>query len=259
MTVTNVVGPLLVTLDRFLIAGLISVTAVAYYATPSEVVTKLLLIPAAVVGVVYPAFSVSFVQDRGRAALMYRRSVKYILLALFPIILLMVVLAQNGLTLWLGADFARHSTHVVQWLALGAMANGLALVPFTFVQGIGRPELTAKLHLLELPFYLGILFWLIHADGIDGAAIAWAARTVFDALALFLMARRFLPSGQPMAARTKGLLAAGAAILFLAVMPQQLMAAFLLVTILGFVLVTWFLILTPEERSLAQVFSPVNR
>jgi O-antigen/teichoic acid export membrane protein len=261
MTVTNVVGPLLVTLDRFLIAGLISVTAVAYYATPSEVVTKLLLIPAAVVGVVYPAFSVSFVQDRGRAALMYRRSVKYILLALFPIILLMVVLAQNGLTLWLGADFARHSTHVVQWLALGAMANGLALVPFTFVQGIGRPELTAKLHLLELPFYLGILFWLIHADGIDGAAIAWAARTVFDALALFLMARRFLPSGQPMAARTKGLLAAGAAILFLAVMPQQLIlkAAFLLVTILGFVLVTWFLILTPEERSLAQVFSPVNR
>ncbi len=97
MTVTNVIGPLMVTLDRFLIAGLISVTAVAYYATPYEVVTKMLLIPAAVVGVVFPAFSISFVQDRSRAALLYGRSVKYILLALFPIVLLIVALAQNGL------------------------------------------------------------------------------------------------------------------------------------------------------------------
>jgi len=38
--VTNVVSPLLVTFDRFLIGALVSVTAVAYYATPFEVVTK---------------------------------------------------------------------------------------------------------------------------------------------------------------------------------------------------------------------------
>jgi O-antigen/teichoic acid export membrane protein len=254
MTVSNTIGPLMVTLDRFLIAGLVSVTAVAYYATPYEVVTKLLLIPTAVVGVMFPAFSVSFVEDRGRAAVLYSRSVKYTVLGLFPIILLIVALAQNGLTLWLGADFARHSTRVAQWLALGVLANSLALVPFSFVQGVGRPDLTAKLHLLELPVYLGMLFWLIHADGIEGAAIAWSARTVFDALALFFMARRFLPAGAPIAPKIKGLLAAALATLLLAVLPQGLMlkAGFLLVAILSFVLVTWFLILTPEERSLAQ-------
>jgi O-antigen/teichoic acid export membrane protein len=205
MTVTNIVGPLMVTLDRFLIAGLISVTAVAYYATPYEVVTKILLIPAAVVGVMFPAFSASFVKDQAKAALLYERSVKYILLALFPVILLIVVLAQNGLSLWLGADFAQHSTRVVQWFALGVLANSLALVPFSFVQGVGRPDLTAKLHLLELPIYLGMLLWLIRADGIEGAAIAWSGRTVFDALALFLMARRFLPAGSRMSPKTKGL------------------------------------------------------
>jgi len=254
ITVSNTVSPLMVTLDRFLITGLISVTAVAYYATPYEVVTKLLLIPAAVTGVIFPAFSSSFVQDRSRAALLFGRSVKYILLALFPVVLLIVALAQNGLTLWLGADFARHSTRVVQWLAVGVLANGLALIPFSFVQGVGRPDLTAKLHLLELPVYLGVLLWLIHADGIEGAAIAWSARTVFDALALFVIARKYLPTGSPMASRTKVLLTAAAATLFLAVLPQDLIlkGAFLLVAILSFVLVTWFLILTPEERSLAQ-------
>jgi O-antigen/teichoic acid export membrane protein len=254
MTVTNVVGPLMVTMDRFFIAGLISVTAVAYYATPYEVVSKLLLLPVAVTGVVFPAFSASFAQDRNRAALLFGRSVKYVFLALFPIILLIVALAQNGLTVWLGADFARHSTRVVQWLAVGVLANGLALVPFSFVQGIGRPDLTAKLHLLELPIYLGMLLWLIRVDGIEGAAIAWSARSVFDALALFVMGRRFLSAPSPVALKTKLLLAGAGGTLLLAVLPQDLVlkAAFLLVAILSFVLVTWFLILTPEERSLAQ-------
>jgi O-antigen/teichoic acid export membrane protein len=261
MTVTNIIGPLMVTSDRFLIGALVSVTAVAYYATPFEVVSKLLLVPIGVVGVMFPAFSVSFANDRNRTALLYGRSVKYILLALFPITLLIVALAHNGLALWLGADFAGHSTHVAQWLAIGVLANGLALVPISFVQGIGRPDLTAKLHLIELPLYFGMLCWLIRADGIEGAAIAWTARTVFDALALFLMAKRFLPASSPMAARTKGLLAAALATLALAVLPQQgaLKSAFLIVAILGFVVVTWFLVLTPEERSLAQGLSTVNR
>ena len=56
MTVTNIVGPLMVYMDRFLIGGLISVTAVAYYATPYEVVTKLWLIPSSLVSVLFPLF-----------------------------------------------------------------------------------------------------------------------------------------------------------------------------------------------------------
>jgi O-antigen/teichoic acid export membrane protein len=253
MTVTNIVGPLMVSMDRFLIAGLISVTAVAYYATPYEVVTKLLLLPTAVMGVLFPAFSASFVRNQDRAALLFGRSVKYVFLALFPVVLLMVALAQNGLTLWLGAEFARHSTRVVQWLAVGALANSLALVPFSFVQGIGRPDLTAKLHLVELPLYLGILLWLIRVDGIEGAAIAWAARTLLDSAAMFFIANRFLPVRSHMSLRTKLLVGVAAATLLLAVLPgyQTLKAAFLVIAIFGFVLVTWFLILTPEERNLA--------
>jgi O-antigen/teichoic acid export membrane protein len=253
-TVTNIVGPLMLYTDRFVIGALVSAAAVTYYATPFEVVTKLLLVPAALVGVVFPAFSVSFAKDRSRAAMLYNRSAKYILLALFPIVLLIVALAQNGLTIWLGADFAQHSTRVFQWLALGVLVNALGYVPFSFLQGVGRPDLTAKLHLLELPVYLGALLWLIHAEGIEGAAIAWGGRTLFDAIALFLMARRFLPDGSPVTPRTKLLLAAATAILFLAVLPQDIMlkVAFVLIAILSFVLVAWFLVLTPEERSLAR-------
>jgi O-antigen/teichoic acid export membrane protein len=255
MTVSNVIGPLMITLDRFFIAAIVSVTAVAYYATPYELVTKLLLVSIAVVGVLFPAFAVSFASDGQRAAMLYGQTLKLLFLVLFPIVLLAIVLAKEGLMLWLGADFAQHSTRVVQWLAIGVLANSVALVPFSFVQGIGRPDLTAKLHLLELPVYLGVLYWLILVAGIEGAAIAWTGRTVFDSLALFLIAGRFLPSKPRSATRTKMLATAATATLFLAALPHDPVTkmAFLFATILVFVSVTWFLILTPEERSFAKV------
>jgi O-antigen/teichoic acid export membrane protein len=256
MTVTNVVSPLMVTLDRFLIGALVSMTAVAYYATPYEVVTKCLLLPGALMGVMFPAFSAGFAQDRERTALLFGRSVKSLLLVLFPILLCTVALAQDGLKLWLGPEFAQHSFRVLQWLAVGVFINGLAYVPFAFLQGAGRPDLTATLHLIELPLYLGLLWWLIGTRGIEGAAIAWSARVAVDALFLFVLAKRLLPGESPMRLRTALLPALALLILALAALLQGpiVKGLFLLVTILCFVLVTWFRILTPEERSLAQSY-----
>jgi O-antigen/teichoic acid export membrane protein len=254
MTVSNVVGPLMVTLDRFLIGALVSMAAVAYYATPYEVVTKLWLIPGALVGVMFPAFSTSFALDPKRTALLYTRCVRYIFLILFPVVLVIVGLAQNGLTLWLGAEFAQHSVRVLQWLAVGVFLNSLAQVPFALVQGVGRPDLTANLHLIELPCYLLALWLLISAYGIEGAAIAWTGRMAIDALVLFGLGRRFLPTSTTVARRTVSLLALALVTLALASLAQGLVlkGVFLLVTILAFVFATWFLILTPEERTLAQ-------
>jgi O-antigen/teichoic acid export membrane protein len=109
---------------------------------------------------------------------------------LFPAVALTVGLARSGLTIWLGADFAEHSFRVLQWLAVGVLINSLAAIPFALVQGAGRPDLTAKLHLIELPGYLLTLWWLIGARGVEGAAIAWTARMGVDALVLFGMTQR---------------------------------------------------------------------
>lgn len=254
MTVTNVVGPLMVTLDRFLIGAMVSMTAVAYYATPYEVVTKCLLLPGALMGVMFPAFSTGFAQDPGRTAVLFSRSVKFLFVVLFPILLCTVALAQDGLKLWLGAEFAGHSFRVLQWLAVGVFINSLAFAPFSFLQGVGRPDLTATLHLIELPVYLGLLWWLISAYGIEGAAIAWSARVAVDAAFLFGLAKRFLPGKSRMRLRTALLPAMALLILGLAALPQAIIVKglFLLGTILCFVLVTWFRVLTPEERNLAQ-------
>lgn len=149
MTVTNVVSPLMVSLDRFFIGAIISVSAVAYYTTPFEAVTKLWTIPFSLTGVLFPAFAVSFLTDANRASKLFARGVKYIFLCLFPIILLIVTFSHEGLNLWLGEEFAQNSTRVLQLLAIGVLINSLAHIPFSYIQSAGRPDLTAKLHLVE--------------------------------------------------------------------------------------------------------------
>jgi len=252
MTITNIVGPLMVSLDRFLIGAMVSMTAVAYYATPYEVVTKLWIIPGALMGVVFPAFAAALVQDRARAARLFDRAVNYIFLSLFPVVLIIVTLAREGLTLWLGSEFAGNSSLVLQLLAVGVFINSHAHVPFGLVQGAGRPDLTAKLHLIELPFYLLILWWLLDAYGIVGAAIAWVLRVTVDTMFLFIMAHRLLSSVSPFTVRLVPM--AGMALFVLAlgaVIPGLAMKGlFLLLVLLIFAAVAWFVILATDERKI---------
>ena len=253
MTVSNIVGPLMTTLDRFTIGALLSAHAVAYYATPYDVTSKMLMLPAALVGVLFPTFSAEIAQDRARVVRIFGRAVRYIFVALFPVALIIVALAHEGLRLWLGADFARHSAPVLQLLAVGILINSIAFVPFALIQGAGRPDLTAKLHAAEFPFYLAAIFLLIKADGIVGAAIASAARIAVDALALFLMAWRFLRFPVPVRLLA-GLVTFAALTLlclgFIAPAPAVKLAA-LLLALVTFGSITWLWILAPEERALA--------
>jgi len=252
MTVSNVVSPLMVTLDRFVIGAAISVSAVAYYSTPYEVVTKLLLIPSALVGVLFPAFSATFAHDRARTGRLFRRGTKLLLLALFPVTLVMVTFAHEGLALWLGGDFADKSTPVLQLLAIGVFLNGLAHVPFALVQGIGRPDLTARLHLAELPLYLAGLWFLTTSQGIRGAAIAWTVRAATDAVVLFAVANRSTYGGETttkwaVLASSASLLIFGFGLNGLDIRARTLMALFVLA---AFAPVGWYKLLSGEDRTL---------
>lgn len=192
MTVSNVAGPLMVTCDRFVIGAMLSLSAVAYYAVPMELVSRLSLVPAAIAGVLFPAFSTAHASDPKRLAQLLQSGTRYIFILLLPLSLFLMVFAPEILRLWLGADFARQSTPVVRWLLAAILINGLGYIPFSHIQAAGRPDITAKLHLAELPLYVALLAVLIHRLGIEGAAIAWFARTSMDSTVLFACSRRLL-------------------------------------------------------------------
>ena len=252
MTVSNIVSPLMMYLDRFFIGAVISVSAVAYYATPSEVVTKILLISGALMGVLFPAFSTSYVQDRNRTARLFERGVKYVFIAIFPLTLILVTLAHDGLNLWLGKEFARNSTTVLQWITVGVFVHSLGQVPYGLIQGAGRPDLTGKLHMVELPFYILGLWILIHTHGIVGAAMAWFFRICLDTVCMFVMAHRLLIIGKEMMIKKMVFIGSVLPIFLFATFPDTLFmkTLFLVFFLSVFFFAAWFKLLDTDEKGM---------
>ncbi len=180
LTVSNIVGPIMVYFDRFIIGSLLTMSLLSYYSVPYEVVTKLLVIAGSAVTVLFPVFTQLHGQKSASLSDIYKRSLKGIILMIFPITFLIAVFANDILELWLNLDFADSSSRVLQLLSLGVLLNSLSAIPFTAIQSINRPDVTAKVHLVELPLYLVSLWVLALHHGINGVALAWAGRNLID-------------------------------------------------------------------------------
>lgn len=183
MTVSNILAPIMISFDRFFIARFASLAAVTYYVTPYTLVTKLRIIPNGMMGVMFPRFSEELARDVASARRLYHRSLVVLALLLAPPVLLAVAFAKPGLSLWIDPDFAEKSFRSAQILAIGTFFHGLAQAPFTVIQASGRPDITAKVHMLEIPLYIAYLYLFTVSFGITGAATAWTLR-VFISLVL---------------------------------------------------------------------------
>ncbi len=191
VAVSTAVSPLLLYLDRFMIGALLSMTAVAFYAAPYEIVARLTLIPGAAMGALFPALSqMQAAESKQDVPDLAARSARMLLFVLAPVIVLVLGGAHDGLNLWLGPEYAAQSSVALQILALGVLVNALAHVPYVLLQSAGRADLPARFHLLELPVQFVMAWLLITGFGITGAALAWTLRMTLDATLLFTAAVR---------------------------------------------------------------------
>jgi O-antigen/teichoic acid export membrane protein len=184
MSVSNIIAPIMLSFDRFVIAGMVSLSSVAYYTTPYTVINKMRIVPMALMRALFPALA----RERSNAKTLYQQSLFSLVMVMVPAVLVVVAFAKPALIWWLGADFASESYRVAQLLALGILVHSLGQPSFTLIQALGRPDLTAKLHVAEIPFYVLYLPWLIDRFGINGAAGAWLLRVSISTVILSLLA-----------------------------------------------------------------------
>ncbi|MBL7544839.1 MAG: oligosaccharide flippase family protein [Bdellovibrionaceae bacterium] len=191
LTVSNLISPLMVYFDRFILGSMIQVGDLAYYTTPYEIITRVLIIPSAVSRVLFPSVSFTLAQNSSSEKLI-ENAYRLTTLTLLPIIILLITIAKPGMTLWLGPEFGDRSSIILQILALGVFFNGIASIPFTLIQSSNRPDLTAKAHMFELPIYAIVLWFMCHHYGTMGAAVAWSFRIILDLVILNFLARKNL-------------------------------------------------------------------
>ena len=185
ITVSNMITPIMANMDRFFIGSILTMKDVAYYTTPFDVVSRLSIVSTSIISVLFPAFSASGAVDRTKLEVIFDHSVRYVFIIMTLLVTVVIILARPFLNLWIGSEFALQSTAVLQILALGVLIRTLGDIPYAAIQAIGRPDLTAKLHLLELPFYLGGIFFLIKYFGIVGVALAWTLRVSLNTALLY--------------------------------------------------------------------------
>lgn len=250
MTISNLISPMMVYMDRFLIGSLLSLGSVAYYTAPLDMVTRLLVVPAGIAGVLFPALALSLAQESPRTALLLGRGEKYVFLAVFPAVLLIVSLAPEGLRLWLGNSFAQNGATALRWLAAGVFLNSLAQIPFVLIQSAGRPDITAKVNLCELPVYVIVVWVLTMRLGIEGTAIAWTGRNALDALMMFFFAQRVMQRGSKALMRIAAATVGGLLLLFCSALFGSLAvrSVILALGLIMFGLITWFHALDDGEK-----------
>lgn len=259
MSISNLIGPIILYVDRFLIGALISAVAVTFYTTPYEVVTKLLIIPSALASVLFPAIASNYKTNPEYAGKLFAKSVKYIFIILFPIVLIISAFASEGLNLWLGINFVNSSTLVLQLFAVGIFLNSLAFFPFTYLQSIGRPDITAKIHLFELPLYLIFMWYFIPKFGITGAALVWLIRIFIDTSLLFYFTQKVFQRKTEIKFSFNSILALLSIILIIStifISGIVFKLLFILAVLLTFSIIVWKKILEPEDLSF--IFSKIK-
>jgi O-antigen/teichoic acid export membrane protein len=257
VTVSNIVSPLLAYLDRFVIGSMMSMTFVGYYTAPSEAVTRASVVPSSLATTIFPAFSsLDAAGSKKKLEELCLRSVKSLLILLGPILLLVIAFAREILRIWLGAEFSDRGSSVLRILAMGMLVNSVAFVPFGLLQGLGRPDVTAKIHLAEIPAYGLLLWFLVKHLGLAGAAAAWTIRITVDAGLLFGASAclKYVSFGGRLSSTVWK--AAGLVFLFgvllvvpaLTTEPLAMRTAYAGVLLLSFALVAWRYLLDGKDR-----------
>lgn len=182
VALTGAIGPLLDTMDRFLIGVVIGAQAVTHYAIPMQLVGKVKIIPGSLSRALFPRFSADPSADADALAL---NSLRVLLLVITPVVIFGIVLLQPFMQLWVGKDLSDIAAPLGEILFFGVWINSLAHIPYFLLQGKGRPDIVAKLHAIEIVPFLLFLWGAMHLWGIYGAVVVWTARVTLEAGLLF--------------------------------------------------------------------------
>jgi len=247
LTATNLVNPLIIAADRFVIAASVSAAAVAFYVTPYEIITRAWILSASLLAALFPVFSAMAATDPASLRAACRSALVYLLAAAAPLIVVLVAAADLLLGWWLGPEFRDGSAGVARLLAVGILINIAAQVPLTALNAMGRADVTTAIAVLELPIYVAAIWYVAARYGIDGVAAVWTLRAVVDAFLLFGAAHLLVPAaGAARSARRFGLAPVATLCTFLAAawwlahsMPAAAAARLGVVALLLAVLLAW--------------------
>ena len=187
VTISNLINPVLTTMDRMVVGSVIGAQGVAFYTVPFNLVSRVSLLPASFATSLFPKLSRSSPAESSQLA---EDAIGTVAAIMTPLVICGIALLPLFMRYWVGVSFAQRSAPIGVILLAGIWINSLAIIPFEHLQAINRPDLTAKFHAFEIVPFLTVLWAGVHYFGLIGAAWAWTLRVAFDAVLLLVVAKQ---------------------------------------------------------------------
>lgn len=193
ITVSGIANPFLTQSDRFIVQQALGAVAVTQYTAPLDMITRLAIFPTSLVGALFPRFvSLHAAGDIATLKRLARTWTVRLAVGMGIAIAILIAATPALLHAWIGPAMA-NATLPAQWLLLATWVNAIAWVPTIYLLAIGRPDLPAKSHLLQVPAYLTLAIVLTTRWGMLGTALATLARVTIDTAVLFAQCWRTTP------------------------------------------------------------------
>ncbi|GAD02738.1 membrane protein [Agarivorans albus MKT 106] len=186
VTLSSIIGPFLVQVDRFFISILLSASAVTLYVIPYEVSVQSLVVVGAISSVAFPTISRLLTADRLQASAVFKRWLIIVIIGMAFVCGLLFWLMPYLLRLWVGQFVDDSSILVGQIMCVGVYLNAIGAMLYAWLHANGKTKITALAHCIELPIFVALLYFSIGQWGIVGAAIAWVIRVLLDTSLLSL-------------------------------------------------------------------------
>lgn len=193
VSVSQLVAPVLMHLEKFIITRLVGVSALGLYTVPFQVVSASAIVPNNLAGVLFPRLSQQHIADDGRSlSELVWGATRVSAACVFPVVFCLVGFRRELLLAWVGDAFLGETTVVLAILGVALAVNAVAVPSLQALQAIGRPDLSAKAHGFELLIHVPVCWLLVSHYGIVGAAAAWFLRVLLDTVLLSGLLSRFM-------------------------------------------------------------------
>lgn len=176
--------------DKFIIAGLVGLWAVAPYEVANRSVTALRSVPASGLESLLPS-AVTRHEDRDEAWRWYLSSTRIAVYGVCAFMFAPLAVAPLFLYAWTG-EMGYLGRWVFVALIVGAMANVLAMPAATLAQAAGKPGLQGRAAVLGVLINIPLSLTLVFKWGSAGAALGTSAAMLVSAAYLLFVVHRHL-------------------------------------------------------------------
>lgn len=187
ITVSNIISPLMVYGDRFVLSNIIGAKDSAYYISANEIISRMAFIPASLARTIFPMMAKKEQSTNNIEFQSYTSLLILLLVLLVPL----YIYSWEVINLWLGPEYSDKTHIILDILIIGFFFNALAQIPFSKIQAKGSSKVTALLHLSELLPYFLLFYICINMFGILGAAYAWTTRVIIDFIVLVFLSIKY--------------------------------------------------------------------